>query len=197
MTYKELAPSDKAPFPFPKDEHGAYPIGAYPPGVLSFDQGMQAYYAAVLAAAQKIDAGATISDDIGMVVVSLPDGKNLMLTGGLWTEYNLGLATVEAQLSRAGIAPPPVVKPPHVDPGPVLDVPFLDVDGKWYKYSGPFMFKVSCPAPVGAPPTDAMDTAKAKVIGIIRTRLSAQPPKPQVVVDELISLAIEVNAIPD
>ena len=176
MTYKELLPVDKPPFPFAKLGNGTFPVGAYPSGVLSFDALMQAYYIAVLLAAQKIDAGATISSDIGMVVVTMPDGQNLMLTGGLYTENSQGLATVEKQLERAGITPPAVIVAPRHDPDPAENIaPFFE-NGRWVRYNL-FGIKVACKAPKGAPVPLTGDVVVAKILTYIEGELAAEPPK--------------------
>jgi hypothetical protein len=180
VTYKILAAADKTPFPFAKNAAGGYPNVALPNGVLSFDQATQAYYIAVLAAAQKIDAGATISDDIGMVAVTMPDGKNLMLSGGLLNEYNLKLATVEAQLARAGIDPPAVVVPVKHDPDPAENLKPFQENGRWVRYTL-FGMKVACAAPASteeSTQTPAVDF-KTPIFNFIQSELLAdQSPNP-------------------
>jgi hypothetical protein len=194
MRYKSLAPADKPPFPFVKDAAGAFPNAAYPTGVLSFDQMVQAYYIAVLTAAQKIDPTATISNDIGMVVVSVGD-KSLMLTGSLWNEFNCGLASAEAQLARVGIVPPAVVIPPHHDPDPAENpAPFLE-NGRWYRYSL-FGIKVLCAAPAEAPPGPVVNF-KGPIFKHITGILAEDrnPPFSEETVNALLGMYTFVNAM--
>ena len=187
MNYKELAPIDKAPFPFPKDAKGAYPFEPLPEGVLNPNPAFQDYYIKALAAAQKIDPEATISNDSGIAAITAI-GKVIELTNVLQHDYVTSAQTVEQQLTLAGIiaavipAPAPAPKP---DPGPAIGVPWEEPVGSdnWYKLN-PFFMKTSCRRPPAAGSLPKVDPVVA-IRGYIASELGKQPPKS----DETVAFA--------
>jgi hypothetical protein len=173
MNYKELVAVDKLP---PRGANGAFPFENLPEGVLSADPAMQGYYIAALAAAQKIDGEATVSNDSGLATITLKDGRMILLTNALQADVASGAQTVEQQVNRALGIVAPVPIPVPVAPGPVQGVPFEEPvgSGNWWKYNM-FGMKQSC-----RPPATGLLTKVDPVVairGYIGSNLGKQPPK--------------------
>lgn len=171
MQYRELLPTDKPPFPFPKDANGAYPYVNLPQGVLSPDILMQEWYILCLKHIQKTYPEATISNDTGIAAITA-NGITVNLTNVMQLDYTKRLTTPEEQMNKAfGIVP---VKP-VIPSKPLPKEPFEEPvgSGKWYRYII-FDIKVACPAPQGVQPKQDVKTA---LKGYIGSELSKQPPK--------------------
>jgi hypothetical protein len=135
MNYKELAATDKAPFPFPQDANGAYPFETLPEGVLNPNPAFQGYFILCLKEVQKTHPDATISIDSGIAAITAGD-KTVELTNALQHGYASGAQTIEQQMNRALGIVPPAPPAPTPSPAPIhqYGVPFVDIDGKTYEW---------------------------------------------------------------
>jgi hypothetical protein len=165
----------------------------------TLDPSTQAGYHACLAVFKQLYPEGVIDDTQGQVILTVGD-QVVRISGDDMYAVGTGVTNAE-QLVKGWFGGGPVT--PVVirrDPGKVLDVPFLDTDGKWKMYSGPFEFKVACDPPADAVPISGVPTAKEtkqRTIEAIGRILGAQPPKTKVEVADFQALAVIVNAFPE
>lgn len=181
------------------------PAGPWPMEAVAARNRMVDFENALEAAAQRLYPGAVLREGFspenptGTTTLTLTaNGTSMVLpVFQIATPWLTPEQWLAQNVPTAAPVPPPIRR----DPGKVLDVAFEEIpgSGKWFKYSGPFEFKVACHAPAGAPVTTPNTAAstKSRTIAAIGRILSVQPPKPQPEVDDFQALAVEVNAFPE
>jgi hypothetical protein len=137
---------------------------------------MQGYYIKALAAAQRNDPGAIISNDSGIAAI-VANGKTIELTNVMQHDYATGAQTVERQIDRAlGIvAPAAPAAPPLPAASDAWTVGAVITEGnKTFEVRntpfGPMPFLVKA-APAAAPAATVV-SERAAFVAFIKAQLS-------------------------